>query len=171
MKRKIFNRSGYSLIGFCRNKALRKVLATWCAFATLATTSAPAWAGGFTGDVLSNGGLGGATINASSDGITVTTDLTAATLGGIGSGVGVVDWSALNVENSQSLTFNGGTWYNVVSGSGSSTIAGQLLDAGSGANVMIFNPNGVLVGNGGVVNVGGIFGALAMGVNPGALTT
>ena len=44
MNRKIFNPSGYSLMGFCRNKPLRKILATWCAFATLATTSAPAWA-------------------------------------------------------------------------------------------------------------------------------
>ena len=166
MNRKIFNPSGYSVMGFCRNKPLRKILATWCAFATLATTSAPAFAAlGFSGDVLSNGGLGGATITESSSGVAVDTNLKNATLSGIGSGVGVVKWSALNVETDQRLTFDGGTWYNVVnSGTMATTINGTIDDATS-ANVWIFNPAGIAINNGATIELGGIFGAIAAGAS------
>ena len=164
MNRNIFNRSGFSLIGFCRNKALRKVLATWCAFATLATTCSPAWAA-----------LSDAAINSMSSNITGDDTVAGAQSFSMTGSAGVIDWTKLNVWGGEKLNFNSdGAWYNVVnSASGMTTIQGEV-NGTSGANVMIFNPNGVLVGNGGVINVGGIFGAFAMGLdltaNPTALT-
>ena len=164
MKVTSFNLSGVSAMGFCRNKVLRKTLATWCALATLATTCSPAFAAlsdatihAFSGNISSDG---------STDGVQTFTMTGSA---------GVIDWTRLNVGSGEQLNFNSaGAWYNVVNSAGGMTTIRGEVNGASGANVMIFNPNGVLVGNGGVVNVGGIFGALAMGLDldahPDALT-
>ena len=179
MNRKIFNPSGYSVMGFCRNKPLRKILATWCAFATLATTSAPALAAttytAFDNSVLNNVS-GNVYVTDAGSGSSSVTTINVGLTGGASTDVGVLDWGKLNVPGGTtmnfgdttvdpSITVGGGTFYNIVgSGAGATTIAGALNGANS-ANVWIFNPDGIAINNGAAVNVGGIFGLMAAGVN------
>ena len=87
MNRNIFNRSGISLMGFCRNKPLRKVLATWCAFATLATTCSPAFAA-----------LTDATINSVSVNITNAGGADGFQNFSMTGSAGVIDWGLPNVS-------------------------------------------------------------------------
>jgi len=152
---------------FFKNKLLRKTLAGWCAFATLATTSAPAWAAVATGDYLG----GAANLNGASSGVSNYGTQTASYAGFTAAGgTGVLDWNKLNVPGSTTMEFNNGTFYNVVNSAGGlSTIAGAISGTDA-ANVYIFNPNGVLFNSGSSVNVGGIFGAFATGVSGAALT-
>jgi len=105
-------------------------------------------ADGPSGAVLSNAELLRSSANVTGSGFG-----TSSAVFGLSSGsVGVLDWTSLNVRAGESLSFGNGVWYNAVSGSGASQIAGSIL--GSGANVYLFNPNGVFFSAGSCVDVG-----------------
>jgi len=114
--------------------------------AVFAARAAPA--GGPSGVVLSNAELLRSSGNVTGGGF----GTSAATFGLSSGSVGVLDWRTLNVRAGESLNFGSGVWYNAVTGSGASQIAGSIL--GSGANVYLFNPNGVFFSKGSCVDVG-----------------
>jgi len=156
-------------MGFCRNKPLRKILATWCAFATLATTSAPAFAALDIAFDQFNSVLHDRSANvdvthtgAAADATVINVDLTSGA-------AGVLDWTKFNIPGDKNQTMNfgqtgSGAFYNIVSGPEASTIAGTLnASANAANNVWIFNPNGIAINGGSTINVGGIFGAIAAG--------
>jgi len=149
-----------SLMRMFRNKLVRKTLALWCAFATLATTCAPAWAA--SGTYFD----GAAVLDRTSASVSEMSGTTSTYAGfTAGGGVGVLDWQKLNVPGGATLEFNNGTFYNVVNSGGKmSQIEGMISGTGN-ANVNIFNPNGVLIANGAQISVEGIFGAFGFGVS------
>jgi len=80
---------------------------------------------------------------------------------------GVIDWTSFSIGSGRQVTFNNGTGatLNRVSGGEASVIFGQLSATGS---VYLVNPQGVLVGPGGVVATGGRFVASALDIDNGA---
>jgi filamentous hemagglutinin family protein len=77
---------------------------------------------------------------------------------------GVIDWHSFSIGAGRSVTFNNGSGatLNRVTGGDPSVIMGRLLATGS---VYLINPQGVLVGPGGVVSTGGRFVASSLDVN------
>lgn len=73
------------------------------------------------------------------------------------SAAGVVDWSGFSIGSGNTVQFNNGTGatLNRVTGPTVTSIDGTLSATGS---VYIINQNGVIVGQSGIVNVGGSFG-------------
>jgi filamentous hemagglutinin family protein len=76
---------------------------------------------------------------------------------------GVIDWRSFSIGQSGTVSFNNGTGatLNRVTGGDPSTILGTLKGTGS---VYVINPQGVLIGPGGVVSTGGRFVASALDV-------
>lgn len=69
-------------------------------------------------------------------------------------GNGVINWNAFNIGTDEALTFNvaqNAMAFNYVSGGDISTILGHLTQSGEGSMVLC-NPNGIVVGNGAVIN-------------------
>ena len=69
-------------------------------------------------------------------------------------GNGVINWNAFNIGTDEAMTFNvaqNAMAFNYVSGGDISTILGHLTQSGGGSMVLC-NPNGILVGNGAVIN-------------------
>ena len=69
-------------------------------------------------------------------------------------GNGVINWNAFNIGTDEALTFNvaqNAMAFNYVSGGDISTILGHLTQSGGGSMVLC-NPNGIVVGNGAVIN-------------------
>ncbi|SAL45675.1 filamentous hemagglutinin-like protein [Caballeronia arvi] len=77
---------------------------------------------------------------------------------------GVIDWSSFSIGGGRQVTFNNGNGatLNRVTGGEASVILGQLNATGS---VYLVNPQGVLVGPGGVVATGGRFVASALNID------
>ncbi len=77
---------------------------------------------------------------------------------------GVIDWNSFSIGGGRTVTFNNGTGatLNRVTGGDPSVILGQLHASGS---VYLINPQGVLVGPGGVVATGGRFVASTLDVD------
>ena len=75
----------------------------------------------------------------------------------------IVDWSSFSIGQGGSVQFNNGSGatLNRVTGTSGSAIDGLLSGTGS---VYLINPNGVIVGKTGVVNVGGTFVASTLDV-------
>ncbi|KXU86739.1 filamentous hemagglutinin [Caballeronia megalochromosomata] len=76
---------------------------------------------------------------------------------------GVIDWNSFSIGRGRQVTFNNGSGatLNRVTGGDASVILGQLSATGS---VYLVNPQGVLVGPGGVVATGGRFVASALDI-------
>jgi len=76
---------------------------------------------------------------------------------------GVITWNSFSIGGGRQVTFNNGTGatLNRVTGGDASVILGQLNATGS---VYLVNPQGVLVGPGGVVATGGRFVASALDI-------
>ena len=154
MKINKFTVSNVTAMNFCRNKALRKTLAAWCAFATLVTTCSPVWA--FDASNFTGGS------NASA------TDVPGGVQVDITSGIAVGNWDNFNVGGSQFVDFNyvnadptaKATIYNLISG-GKTTISGSILDNANDVNVWLINPAGIAFNSGSTVNIGGLFAAAA----------
>ncbi len=69
-------------------------------------------------------------------------------------GNGVINWDAFNIGANESLTFDvvkDALAFNYVSGADISTILGHLTQSGDGG-MLLCNPNGIVVGNGAVIN-------------------
>ena len=69
-------------------------------------------------------------------------------------GNGVINWDAFNIGANESLTFDvvkDALAFNYVSGADISTILGHLTQSGDGG-MLLCNPNGIMVGNGAVIN-------------------
>ena len=69
-------------------------------------------------------------------------------------GNGVINWNAFNIGTDEAMTFNvaqNAMAFNYVSGGDISTILGHLTQSGEGSMVLC-NPNGIVVGNGAVIN-------------------
>ena len=69
-------------------------------------------------------------------------------------GNGVINWDAFNIGANESLTFDvvkDALAFNYVSGADISTILGHLTQSGEGG-MLLCNPNGIMVGNGAVIN-------------------
>ena len=159
MKKNVFTKLNFTVSGFCGSKRRRRIVAIFSLLGML--VSGTASAAGFSGDVLQGGALGGAVISGTTGNVTVDgagASSSSATIGLSGGSAGLIDWSALNVESGQSLNFNGSQFFNVVSGTDASDIAGALNANG---NVWIFNPAGISFMEGAQVNVGGLFSAAA----------
>ncbi|WP_277189238.1 filamentous hemagglutinin N-terminal domain-containing protein [Caballeronia sp. BR00000012568055] len=77
---------------------------------------------------------------------------------------GVIDWNSFSIGGGRQVNFNNGSGatLNRVTGGDPSVILGQLNATGS---VYLINPQGVLVGPGGVVATGGRFVASALDIN------
>ncbi|WP_213232558.1 filamentous hemagglutinin N-terminal domain-containing protein [Caballeronia sp. NK8] len=77
---------------------------------------------------------------------------------------GVIDWTSFSIGGGRQVTFNNGAGatLNRVTGGEASVILGQLSATGS---VYLVNPQGVLVGPGGVVATGGRFVASALNID------
>lgn len=73
-----------------------------------------------------------------------------------GSSRGVIDWSSFSIGNNNTVTFDNGTGatLNRVTGGSPAFILGKLSATGS---LYLINPQGILVGPGGVVSTGGRF--------------
>ncbi|MDR5880928.1 filamentous hemagglutinin N-terminal domain-containing protein [Caballeronia sp. LZ032] len=80
---------------------------------------------------------------------------------------GVIDWNSFSIGSGRQVTFNNGSGatLNRVTGGDASVLLGQLSASGS---VYLVNPQGVLVGPGGVVATGGRFVASALDVGDAA---
>ncbi|MDR5856383.1 filamentous hemagglutinin N-terminal domain-containing protein [Caballeronia sp. LZ062] len=80
---------------------------------------------------------------------------------------GVIDWKSFSIGSGRQVTFNNGNGatLNRVTGGDSSTILGQLTATGS---VYLINPQGVLIGPGGVVATGGRFVASSLNISDAA---
>ena len=153
MKKSMFSRVDFSMMRFCRNKARRRLIA--CISAVLMVVGSA-----LGGTVVLNpiGGNGGAEWK-SAIGAAVVGNGTVATASLLaGKNAGLIDWQALSIGNGQTLNFNGGMFYNIVSGGNASQIAGTLNANGG---VWVFNPAGVSFLNGAQVNVAGLFGVAA----------
>ncbi|WP_221796352.1 beta strand repeat-containing protein [Aquisediminimonas sediminicola] len=76
----------------------------------------------------------------------------------------VIDWSAFSIGENGSVHFDNGSGatLNRVTGSGVSSIDGLLSASGS---VYLLNPNGVIIGKDGVVDVGGSFVASTLSLS------
>jgi filamentous hemagglutinin family protein len=76
---------------------------------------------------------------------------------------GVVDWRSFSIAPSRTVTFNNGNGatLNRVTGGDPSVILGSLTATGS---VYLLNPQGVLIGRGGVVSTGGRFVASSLDI-------
>ena len=147
MKINKFTVSNVTAMNFCRNKALRKTLAAWCAFATLATTCSPVWAF----DASNFTGGSNATVTDVAGGVQVN----------ITSGIAVGNWDNFDVAGNQTVDFNASTpatIYNLISG-GKSTISGKIIDSASDVNVWLINPAGIAFNSGSSVDIGGLFAA------------
>lgn len=111
------------------------------------------------GVVLPTGGVvqaGSASIVASGSSLTVSQSTSRA----------IIDWTGFSIGSGGSVQFNNaaGATLNRVTGFSTSNIDGLLSGVGS---VFLINPNGVIVGKSGVVNVGGSFAASSLDVaNP-----
>ena len=121
----------------------------WLA-AALATTALAPLAARAAAPVLPTGGrvtAGSAVIAAPASG-TLTVSQT--------SGKAIIDWGSFSIGSGGKVSFlNGsGATLNRVTGASLSTIDGLLTGTGS---VYLINPNGVIIGKNGVVNVGGTF--------------
>jgi filamentous hemagglutinin family protein len=118
------------------------VLAIAVAAAWLAATANPAWAGPQGGTVTA----GSATIQTNGAQTTINQSTAKA----------AIDWTSFSVGKNEAVRFNqpsaSAITLNRVTGTESSQIMGNLSANGQ---VFILNPNGVLVGNGAQVNVGG----------------
>ena len=133
-------------------------LATLIAGPALAGTAASAGGGSAsTAPALPTGGVvqaGSASIGAASgSSLTVTQTSSRA----------IINWSGFSVGLGGTVQFNNGSGatLNRVTGSSVSAIDGLLSGTGS---VYLINPNGVIVGKDGVVNVGGTFAASTLDV-------
>ena len=157
MKNRFSSLPFVSVSGICRKKAVRRAVAGLTAFSF--TTLGAMSAYGFAGQVLQDVN-GGAVISGTSGNVTVAVGagLNSAVIGLDKGTSGLIDWSALNVGSGQSLDFQGGQFFNVVSGSGASKIAGTLQASGA---LWIFNPNGISFMDGANVNVGSLFAVAA----------
>ncbi|WP_404710170.1 beta strand repeat-containing protein [Sphingomonas sp. MMS24-J13] len=107
--------------------------------------------------VLPNGGVvgaGSANIGTGPQQVTVTQSSTRA----------VIDWSGFSIGSGGIVRFDNGSGatLNRVKGGGVSQIDGLLSASGS---VYLINPNGVIVGKSGVVDVGGSFVASTLGID------
>lgn len=174
---------------YFRNKLLKKTLASWCAFATLATTCSPAFAyydqyytydAGDIPNVGDHGVLTGAHLNQVSGNVIITTDeyknsfTSSWTFNGEhgwisltgNSGTGVLNWKDLNIGKDQSLHFGNGTFYNAVTGGSKSNINGVIgrINFYDNPNVFIFNPAGIFIGARSTIDVGN-FTAAAMAMS------
>jgi filamentous hemagglutinin family protein len=80
---------------------------------------------------------------------------------------GVIDWHSFSIGPSRTVTFDNGNGatLNRVTGGDPSAILGQLHATGS---VYLINPQGVLIGQSGVIATGGRFVASALNVDPNA---
>jgi len=132
-------------------------LATLIAGPALAGTAASAGGGASSAPALPTGGVvqaGSASIGAASDSsLTVTQTSSRA----------IINWSGFSIGSGATVQFNNGSGatLNRVTGSSVSAIDGLLSGTGS---VYLINPNGVIVGKDGVVNVGGTFAASTLDV-------
>ena len=152
-----------------RNKLLRKTLSTWCAFATLATTTSP---------VFATAVIGGSDYNNKSGNVGIDEEsLWFGTKGNVdiylnSGSVGVIDWNTFNVNKNFTYKFNdknvvdGATFWNIVTGMTSPSQINGVINGNNNANVFVLNPYGIAFGADSVVNVGGIFAAAAMGMTP-----
>ena len=149
-----------------RNKLLRKTLASWCAFATLATTTSPVFAGSTVcGGSEWNNASGNLIFHNNPEEYSVDIGIWD------GSSVGVIDWKTFNINSGYTYTFNpegkavdGATYWNIVTGMATPSQIDGILNGNANANVYILNPYGIAFGAGSQVNVGGIFAAAAMGM-------
>jgi filamentous hemagglutinin family protein len=103
---------------------------------------------------LPTGGVvqaGSASIGASGSGLTINQSSSRA----------IIDWTGFSIGSGGAVQFNNGSGatLNRVTGSGASTIDGLLAASGS---VYLINPNGVIIGKSGVVDVGGTFAAATL---------
>jgi len=75
----------------------------------------------------------------------------------------IINWTDFSIGAGNSVQFNNGTGatLNRVTGGGVSNLDGLLGATGS---VYLINPNGVIIGSGGVVNVGGTFVASTLNI-------
>ncbi|QSN64929.1 filamentous hemagglutinin N-terminal domain-containing protein [Caballeronia sp. M1242] len=80
---------------------------------------------------------------------------------------GVIDWKSFSIGSGRQVTFNNGNGatLNRVTGGDPSTILGQLTASGS---VYLINPQGVVIGPGGVIATGGRFVASSLNVSDAA---
>lgn len=78
----------------------------------------------------------------------------------------IIDWTSFSIGQAGSVQFNNGSGatLNRVTGGSISSIDGLLSGTGS---VYLINPNGVIIGKSGVVNVGGTFVASTLDVTNG----
>ena len=136
--------------GCVRRRSAR--LAALCGLSMLPLMAGPAWAGGPTGGVVAGGS---ATISTPSGSQTVINQT---------SGKAIIDWSSFSIDQGGSVRFNNGSGatLNRVTGGSVSSIDGLLSASGS---VYLLNPNGVIIGKTGVVNVGGSFVASTLDVS------
>ncbi|WP_242538897.1 two-partner secretion domain-containing protein [Trinickia acidisoli] len=128
-----------------RLKPLARMVPLAAALASFAVSPLSAHAAG----ILPNGGhfvAGAGSI--SGNGTSLTIDQT--------SGRGVIDWSQFSIGSGNRVVFDNGSGatLNRVTGSDPSAIYGTLSATGS---VYLINPQGILVGPGGVVSTGGRF--------------
>src|SRR5579875_3522252 len=77
---------------------------------------------------------------------------------------GIIDWTSFSIGSGGTVDFNNGSGatLNRVTGGYISSIDGLLHATGS---VYLLNPNGVIIGKGGVVDVGGSFLATTLNLN------
>ncbi|MBO5904934.1 MAG: filamentous hemagglutinin N-terminal domain-containing protein, partial [Kiritimatiellae bacterium] len=125
----------------------------------VSTSVFPTFAASPTTVLKPENGYGGASYNKIVGGtITSSSDLNSADIvAGVG-GSALIDWHVLNIGNGQSLNFSGSQFFNVVSGTDSSKIAGTLNANGA---LWIFNQNGISFIDGAQINVGSLFAVAA----------
>lgn len=149
----------------CRARAARRIEPKWmaAALAALYGVALPAYAG-----ALPDGGrfiVGSGSIAQTGTSLTVSQNTTR----------GVIDWNGFSIAGGNRVTFDNGNGatLNRVTGGTTSSILGTLSATGS---VYLINPQGIVVGAGGVVSTGGRFVASTLDVdnaafmNGGALT-
>lgn len=135
-------------------KQARQLSLVPIAFIVMTLAPAAAWAGG----ALPQGGAfvdGQGSITGDRHGLVITQP---------GSSRAVIDWRSFSIGRDNTVTFNNGAGatLNRVTGGSPSTILGRLTATGS---LYLINPQGIVVGPGGVVTTGGRFVASTLGVS------
>lgn len=70
----------------------------------------------------------------------------------------VINWQAFSIAKGETVNFDAGNYLNLVKGPDVSNIYGTLKGAG---NIFLVNPNGIVFGNGAVINVGSLTASTA----------
>ena len=147
------------LSDFCISKKTRRLVSGFMVFGLVSTSVFPTFAASPTTVLKPENGYGGASYNKIVGGtITSSSDLNSADIVAGAGGSALIDWHALNIGNGQSLNFSGSQFFNVVSGTDSSKIAGTLNANGT---LWIFNQNGISFIDGAQINVGSLFAVAA----------